>query len=344
MGAGGSIDVLTQETIDLSAKQINALANARFDEIDTDKSGFLENNELIQLTDWVMDEFGEKLGTDYVLVRQQIMARLDTNGDGKLDREEFLVLFKIVLERMAMKERAREKFVEFDADKSGFLEAKEIDQVIAWTLEAFPADDNIDVYRARLLNQIDRNGDGKLDLKEFLVLFDDMLVRTELMGRAKIKFNELDEDKSGMLEKSELDKVTEWVLQTYTEKSLTERANFKSTLLKRIDANGDGKLSLQEFTVIFDEIIQRMDLITRAKAEFDRLDTDKSGFLEKNELTAMLKVWSQTVLSEIKIDATVNIEDLLSKLDANGDGKISLMEFVPLFDQCIAKSGIWTKD
>ena len=344
MGAGGSIDILTQETIDMSAKQINALANNRFDELDTDKSGFLENDELIKVTDWVMDQFGDKLGTDPVVVRRQIMARLDTNGDGKLDREEFLVLFKIVLERMAMKERAREKFVEFDVDKSGFLEAKEIDQVITWTLQAFPADDNIDVYRERLVKQIDGNGDGKLDLNEFLVLFEDMLVRTELMGRAKVKFDELDEDKSGMLEKSELNKVTDWVLQTYTEKSVTERANFKSTLLKRIDVNGDGKLSLQEFTVIFDEILQRMDLISRAKNEFDRLDTDKSGFLEKNELTAILKVWGQTVLSEIKIDASGNIEDLLSKLDANGDGKISLMEFVPLFDQCIAKSGIWTRN
>ena len=342
MGGAGSIEYLQDEDVNLTAKQIHNAADNKFDELDTDKSGFLENDELVKVAEWVMSEFGDKLGTDPTNVRKKIMTRLDANGDGKLDREEFSILFKITLQRMAMRDRASAKFKEFDKDNSGFLESKEIDEVITWTLEAFPAEGNMEVYRARLVKQIDNNGDGKLDEKEFLVLFDEMLVRTELMKRAKSQFDELDKDKSGMLEKAELDKLAEWVLQAYAEKSPAERASFKKTLLKRIDANGDGMLSLQEFSVVFDEILQRMDLIAKAKKEFDRLDDDKSGFLEKSELTAMMKVWGQNVLSEIKIDASGNIDELLSKLDTNGDGKISLMEFVPLFDQCIAKSGVWT--
>jgi Ca2+-binding EF-hand superfamily protein len=152
----------------------------------------------------------------------------------------------------------------------------------------------------RLMMQIDRNGDGKLDMKEFLILFEDMLVRTELMGRARTKFEELDADKSGMLEKAELDKVADWVLEAYTEKSIEERSSFKATLLKRIDVNGDGKLSLQEFSVCFDEILQRMDLIARAKKEFERLDSDHSGFLEKNELAIVLAEWGKSIIDELK--------------------------------------------
>ena len=242
---------------------------------------------------------------------------------------------------MTMMERARVKFAEFDADKSGFLEAKEIDEVITWTLQAFPSDSNVDTYRERLMKQIDRNGDGKLDMKEFLILFEDMLVRTELMTRARSKFEELDADKSGMLEKAELDKVADWVLEAYTEKSIEERSSFKATLLKRIDVNGDGKLSLQEFSVCFDEILQRMDLIARAKKEFERLDSDHSGFLEKNELAIVLAEWGKSIINELKIDTTADIDELLSKVDVNGDGKLSLLEFVPLFDVCIAKSGVW---
>ncbi len=370
MGASGSIESLTQQTIDLdisgkdidtprgvsakdevrrlrallmetSNKTIQAIARARFDELDSDNSGYLENEELGKVTDWVMLHFGDKLGTDPVAVRSRIMARLDANGDGKLDPQEFLALFNIIVQRMTMMERARVKFGEFDVDKSGFLEAKEIDEVISWTLQAFPSDSNVDTYRERLMKQIDRNGDGKLDIKEFLTLFEDMLVRTELMGRAKTKFEELDADKSGSLEKAELDKVADWVLEAYTEKSIEERAGFKATLLKRIDVNGDGKLSLQEFSVCFDEILQRMDLIARAKKEFERLDGDKSGFLEKNELQIVLAEWGKSITDELKIDATADIEELLSKVDVNGDGKLSLMEFVPLFDSCVAKSGVW---
>jgi len=370
MGSGGSIESLTQQAIDLdisgkdidtprgvsakdevrrlrallmetSNKTIQAIARARFDELDTDNSGFLENEELGKVTDWVMLHFGSKLGTDPVAVRSRIMARLDANGDGKLDPAEFLDLFNIIVQRMTMMERARVKFAEFDADKSGFLEAKEIDEVITWTLQAFPSDSNVDTYRERLMKQIDRNGDGKLDMKEFLILFEDMLVRTELMGRARTKFEELDADKSGMLEKTELDKVADWVLEAYTEKSIEERSSFKATLLKRIDVNGDGKLSLQEFSVCFDEILQRMDLIARAKKEFERLDSDHSGFLEKNELAIVLAEWGKSIIDELKIDTTADIDELLSKVDVNGDGKLSLLEFVPLFDACIAKSGVW---
>jgi calmodulin len=370
MGSGGSIESLTQQAIDLdisgkdidtprgvsakdevrrlrallmetSNKTIQAIARARFDELDTDNSGFLENEELGKVTDWVMLHFGSKLGTDPVAVRSRIMARLDANGDGKLDPAEFLDLFNIIVQRMTMMERARVKFAEFDADKSGFLEAKEIDEVITWTLQAFPSDSNVDTYRERLMKQIDRNGDGKLDMKEFLILFEDMLVRTELMGRARTKFEELDADKSGMLEKAELDKVADWVLEAYTEKSIEERSSFKATLLKRIDVNGDGKLSLQEFSVCFDEILQRMDLIARAKKEFERLDSDHSGFLEKNELAIVLAEWGKSIINELKIDTTADIDELLSKVDVNGDGKLSLLEFVPLFDVCIAKSGVW---
>lgn len=370
MGASGSIESLTQQTIDLdisgkdidtprgisakdevrrlrvllmetSNKTIQAIARARFDELDSDNSGFLENEELGKVTDWVMLHFGDKLGTDPVAVRSRIMARLDANGDGKLDPQEFLALFNIIVQRMTMMERARVKFNEFDVDKSGFLEAKEIDEVISWTLQAFPSDSNVATYRDHLMKQIDRNGDGKLDIKEFLILFEDMLIRTELIGRAKTKFEELDADKSGMLEKAEIDKVADWVLEAYTEKSNEERAGFKATLLKRIDKNGDGKLSLQEFTVCFDEILQRMDLIARAKKEFERLDSDKSGYLEKNELGIVLADWGKSITDVLHIDTTVDIEELLSKVDVNGDGKLSLMEFVPLFDSCIAKSGVW---
>ena len=97
-----------------------------------------------------------------------------------------------------------------------------------------------------------------------------MLVRIDLIARARAKFDELDADKSGMLEKAELDKVAEWVLQAYSDKSTEDRAAFKETLLKRIDVNQDGKLSMQEFAVVFDEILLRMDLHERAKVQFQK--------------------------------------------------------------------------
>lgn len=166
-------------------------------------------------------------------------------------------------------------------------------------------------------------------------------MRLELVERARSKFQELDNDNSGMLEKAELDKVAEWVLAAYGERPEAEIAGFKATLMKRIDANNDGKLSLQEFAVLFDEICARMDLISQAKKAFGKLDADNSGFLEKEELGKVLVFWAEKCGARIGLDPKQPLEELLNKLDANSDGKLSLSEFVPLFEDVTVTCGMW---
>lgn len=288
-----------------------------------------------------METFGDKFGHNPENVMKKMMQRLDANRDGKLDPEEFEILFEKIIQRHSIMERATAKFKEFDTDNSGFLENKEIDAVISWTLQVFPEGENYVAYKDKLMKEIDANGDGKLDLKEFCVLFEDFLVRIELVQRSKQKFDELDVDKSGMLEKAEIDKVAEWVLQAYVEKSAEERASFKATLMKRIDVNQDGQLSRQEFAVVFDEIMLRMDLLKRAKVQFDKLDKDNSGYLEKNELGPILKVWAEACNVEISVDPSAALETMLNSLDANNDGKLELNEFVVLFEKVINEVGIW---
>lgn len=368
MGAAGSVGVLDASSFDLSGKDVDtprgqtakdevvrlraalverelkyvrAVAHARFEELDIDKSGYLENDELFKVTDWVMNYFGDKMGTDPVIVRKKILARLDSNNDGKLDKVEFEELFDMILQRMGLIERAKAKFKELDIDNSNFLERNEIDQVIEWTLQSFPSDGNKENYKLKLLKDIDRNSDGKLDLNEFVILFEEMLIRIDLMNRARAKFEELDTDKSGLLETAELDNVAEWILHAYTERAAGDRATLKDTLIRRIDVNQDGKLSLQEFATLFDEILLRMDLTARAKHEFEKLDADKSGFLEKSELSKILVIWAKSCGEELNIDPSSSFEELLKKLDANADGKLSLSEFIPLFEGVVSKSGIW---
>jgi Ca2+-binding EF-hand superfamily protein len=75
------------------------------------------------------------------LTRQQLMAFADTDGDGTIDRLEFL-------------ERMREAFFFLDANKDGFL-----------TLEEYQRLEGAD---PRGFARADRNHDGKLSLTEFL--------------------------------------------------------------------------------------------------------------------------------------------------------------------------------
>eukprot|EP01052_Picozoa_sp_SAG31_P040627 SAG31_NODE_5930_length_2253_cov_1.243733_3_plen_302_part_00 len=62
-----------------------------------------------------------------------------------------------------------------------------------------------------------------------------------------------------------------------------------------------------------------------AKAAFKRIDTDGGGTLDRNELTAVLTSKSQGFGMEL---SAAELEDAFAELDENGDGAISLEEFV----------------
>jgi Ca2+-binding EF-hand superfamily protein len=317
--------------LERSQQTMKLLARARFAELDTDHSGYLENNELVAVVDWVMQSFGHKLGTDAVVIRSKIMARLDANKDGKLDALEFEILFQEMLNRTLLVERARDKFMQFDTNKSGTIESDEIRSVVEWTLQAYPVD-NRAAYEERLMANIDANKDGQLDLNEFTDLFDQMLCRIELVEKAKAKFMELDADSSGFLEKNELDHLVSWTLETHLEKTEEQKIKFKSQLLEKIDINKDGKLDLAEFTDLFAEMLDRLELVEEAKRKFRELDADNSGFLEKSELQPIVERWAKANSRSLKMDSDDIAERILGQLDVDKDGKVSLAEFIEGFD------------
>jgi Ca2+-binding EF-hand superfamily protein len=242
--------------LERSQQTMQLMSRARFAELDVDKSGFLENEELVSVVNWVMNSFGDKLGADTEMIRKRMMARLDSNKDGKLDADEFEALFKEMLNRSLLIERARKKFDEFDLNKNGTIESDEIRRVVEWTVQAYPVA-NIGEFTQRLISNIDINNDGQLDLLEFTNLFEDMLVRVALVEKAKAKFKEMDKDQSGLIERHEIDGVVDWVLESHVEKSAAQKAAFRDSLLARIDVNKDGNLDIREFTDLFGEMLDR---------------------------------------------------------------------------------------
>jgi calmodulin len=191
--------------------------------------------------------------------------------------------------------------------------------------------------------KVDLNKDGKIELLEFTVLFEDLLARLELVAAAKKKFEELDVDKSGFLETPEIETLMKEVLSHYVEKSIEEREKFQVTLINKIDTNKDGKLDLNEFTKLWEEMMARLDLIENARKKFKLLDTDNSGFLEKPELAACLTEWAATCKSQTDIDVEAACTELIASVDVNGDGKLDLLEFVVIFETTMAKEGVWGK-
>ena len=70
-----------------------------------------------------------------------------------------------------------------------------------------------------------------------------------------------------------------------------------------------------------------------SKVAFDTVDTDNSGYLEPDEIEAVMV----NIARDIGVDTPTKeeVEEILSELDSNADGRISLAEFEVLIEQVL---------
>ncbi|WP_299200665.1 EF-hand domain-containing protein [uncultured Tateyamaria sp.] len=89
------------------------------------------------------------------------------------------------------------------------------------------------------------------------------------------------------------------------------------------DANGDGEVTLKEYIASFER--QRAN-------DFVDADTDNSGFVTLSELEAAYRLDEAKVSAKcraaIGMQSAAKAPDILEFLDADGDGRVSLREFV----------------
>jgi len=84
-----------------------------------------------------------------------------------------------------------------------------------------------------------------------------------------------------------------------------------------------------------------MSLISDARVKFNELDKDQSGYLEYSELTPVVKTWALTLKKESQVDVEAAMDEMMRGVDVNSDGKLSLLEFVEIFDKVLSENGVW---
>ena len=139
----------------LSADQLAAL-KAQFDVIDQDGNGRITGDELATL---LRREAYAYLSEAQ---RQEILdsyARVDFNGDGGVDFDEFVVL---VTQHQDPREALRKSFDAFDLDGDGFLTAPEFQR-----LAEAQGEDVGPEQAENMVKLADTDGDGKVSFDEF---------------------------------------------------------------------------------------------------------------------------------------------------------------------------------
>lgn len=251
----------------------------------------------------------------------------DEDGDGVLSRKEF-------------EDAASEMFQVLDRNADGRIESEEMTRTPA----AIWADPPV---RARqILRLYDIDGDGKIVIAECLLpqavfakidrdnsgaIENDDLLKLNLSHvallvnperRATLLIAEFDKNKNGQLDADELaaagpamtkaDTNGDGIIDKDELQSLPPLApdhprRLAEELIARSDQDGDNMLAENEFR--------------RTRVPFDLVDTNKDGLADVKELT----VWYESGAGRRTqaFAATQMAENIMSRFDKNGDGKIT---------------------
>ena len=136
-------------------------------------------------------------------------------------------------------------------------------------------------FKAMTFAEMDKNGDSQL-------------AKDEVQGRLLARFDQLDTDNSGTLSADELSGLRKG----------RGGKNDKRATFAEMDKNSDGQLAKDE-------------VWGRLSANFDQLDTDKSGTLSSNELSALRKGRG----------GKHHKRPTFAELDTDGSGTLSESEF-----------------
>ncbi|OMJ68256.1 hypothetical protein SteCoe_34338 [Stentor coeruleus] len=125
-----------------------------FKQLDRNGDGKLSKDELVSA-------YSKHLCTSLAVNEaEKVMKIVDVNNSGFIDYTEFVIAAEEMQEILNCK-NLEEAFKAFDRDNSGKISVEEVKEILGCRIRSK------DRLWKRILNEVDRNGDGELDFEEF---------------------------------------------------------------------------------------------------------------------------------------------------------------------------------
>ena len=142
----------------------------------------------------------------------------------------------------------KKEFLALDLDGNGDISVKELECLLKSIKRKLRMTEK---EIMKMVEKTDQNGDGCVDLEEFLNLIETAeqkkVIHKELIQRSGVRkaFEKYDKDGSGTITRDEFRKVVEDKYQT------TMRANQIDKLMEQADKDNSGNISYDEFLAAF---------------------------------------------------------------------------------------------
>ncbi|KAL5966227.1 16 kDa calcium-binding protein [Taenia solium] len=175
--------------------------------------------------------------------KRKLLAKfhsMDLDNNGELSRDEILQCLKeskLPKDKLSTeRQKLLSKFYDMDIDRNGVLSRAEIKKCME--------DSNLpESVAAEFLDLFDADGDGRVTLDEYERALGLKEVPETTIDDWRRTFAEMDKDKSGFLTVSE---IHEGLLKIGVNISKADISDF----IKTVDDNGDGVLTIDEFTAL----------------------------------------------------------------------------------------------
>jgi Ca2+-binding EF-hand superfamily protein len=146
-------------------------------------------------------------------------------------------------------------------------------------------------HQAKMFAKVDTDGSGSVSQTELSTMLDDVSKKTGTnLGDSKELFSKMDSNADGQLSSAELDAGMKALMPSPSTMEFAQSHtlggsnNSQEDHFAKVDTDGDGAVSKDEFQALSDKI--KADTGKDANQDFSRLDTDGDGQLSKTEFDA----------------------------------------------------------
>merc|ERR1719309_307490 len=275
-----------------------------FDQYDVDKDGSISMQELEQ----GMVKSGQFTAQESKL----IFDLADNDGDGSIDIGEFVQLMfpsagqliSNLKQNFASEADVRAAFASWDSNKDGQISFAELKSAVQRSGQKLTDEDINAIF---VVGDIDQN--GEIDLDEFMKMMmpstSDVVSKFRSIRKTvqdvQNAFKQFDKNGDGAIDKAEL---TSALGGNFTKQEI-------DTIFMAGDVDGDGEIDYEEFIALM--CPSASDIVEKFRAKYKNVNDVKSAFKSSGES-----------YSDVEVNAIFSLGDV------DGDGEITLEEFVTL--------------